>query len=418
MTKNGQLFNSKTDPIPRLRPELEIIPVTTNGRSYIYFHDMLGYATDDFVLDREAGSILSLLDGQKSIKDLSPYLGEGVTTDRLLEYIRFLDEHRLLYSTHLMNHMEAVESGYESSTVHQPVTTGSSYPSEPDKLSAYLDEAFQKHNARNNSNKHGGRIKALFAPHIDPRVGLDSYAKAFSAIRDLSPKRVFILATSHYSGLYSDLYENIPFIVSKKDFKMPLGKTCTDKEAADALLGRSETFGISGRDRAYRIEHSIELHLLFLNYIWDHEFEIVPVLVRDFSDLYYMENGHLGEQVQRFGSYLNKTYGEDDDTFFLVSGDLAHIGRKFGDRQPASEMFDEVKSFDRMFLNYAEQGNSDALLSLMKDQYDPYRICGFAPLYSFLKAMPEASGTTLSYDLWDETERESAVTFGSILYTV
>ncbi|MDR8392814.1 AmmeMemoRadiSam system protein B [Aliifodinibius sp. S!AR15-10] len=414
MSKNGKLFDSKTDPLPRIRPELDIIPVENNGDSYLYFHDSMGYATDNFALNRQAGPLLSLLDGQKSIEQLKPHLGEGVTADQLLEYIQFLDKNRLLLTPHFKQHADQVEEEYESSSVHSSITAGNSYPANPDELRTFLDDAFTKHeNTDIDADSKG--IKALYAPHIDPRVGLDSYVKAFSAIREMEPKRVVVLATSHYSGMHPDLYQDQPFIVSRKNFELPLGTIKADKTAIDELL-QAEGLGVTGCDRAHRIEHSIELHLLFLSYLWDHDFEIVPVLVRGFDELLYMEDGHLAGQVEKFGNYLNEQFGEDNETLFLISGDLAHIGKKFGDPEPASNMFSEVKSFDRMFMTYSEKGDRESMLNLMREQHDPYRICGFAPLYSFLNAIPDVKGEQLTYDLWDETERESAVSFGSILY--
>jgi hypothetical protein len=52
----------------------------------------------------------------------------------------------------------------------------------------------------------------------------------------------------------------------------------------------------------------------------------------------------------------------------------------------------------------------------MSEKYDPYRICGYPPLYSFLKTKPDLKGEVLTYDIWDESERESGVSFGSIIY--
>ncbi|MDX1587117.1 MAG: AmmeMemoRadiSam system protein B, partial [Balneolaceae bacterium] len=80
------------------------------------------------------------------------------------------------------------------------------------------------------------------------------------------------------------------------------------------------------------------------------------------------------------------------------------------------EMFEEVKSFDERFLSKGKEARADDLLEMISEQYDPYRICGFPPLYTFLKSLPDLKGRILNYDLWDEHERESAVTFGSILY--
>ncbi|MDX1639099.1 MAG: AmmeMemoRadiSam system protein B, partial [Balneolaceae bacterium] len=298
MRNNGSLFSSITEPVPRVRPNLDIIPVENNGKSFLYFHDSMGYATENFALHRQVGPLLSLLDGSKSILDLEPHLGSDVTPDQLLEYIRFLDGNRVLLTPYFQHYAEEVERGYEQSDTHTSVTAGRSYPSDPDELRMYLDEAFTKHRQEDgNPVNMPGEMKALYAPHIDPRVGLASYVRAFSTIRHLTPKRVIILATSHYAGMYPDLYENHPFIVSDKDFRLPNGTISSDRETVQLILEQSQKMGISAQDRAHRIEHSIELHLLFLNHLWEHDFTIVPVLVRGFDELLEMEDGPLGGQV-------------------------------------------------------------------------------------------------------------------------
>lgn len=413
MTEN-EVFDSKSQPIPPLRQDIQVIPIQENGSALLYFHDQQGYTTPDFALKREAGQLLSLFNGQKSIDDLESHLGKGVSKDDLLQFVQLLDKNRILASDHFEQHAETIEAEYEASTVHQSVTAGASYPADPNELKEYLDDAFANH-AQENLNPVDS-AKALYAPHIDPRVALESYVKAFAPIRDLKPKRVIMLATSHYAGLYPDLYQNDPFILINKDFKMPLGTIPRDQEAIKELQHTDADIGISSHDRAHRMEHSLELHLLFLSYLWDHEYEIVPFVIRGLDDLYYMEDGHLGQQLDNFSTFLNKKYGDENNTFFLISGDLAHIGKKFGDESPAATMFDDVESFDKRFLEHGSQNDRTGMLELMKEDYDPYRICGFPPLYTFLQAMPDVRGEVLNYDLWDERERDSAVTFGSVLY--
>jgi len=416
MSSPDNLFNSKSAPIPEVRRELEIIPVKNNGQSYLYFYDTLGYLTQNFALDQSAGTLLSLIDGRKSIEDLSPYLGNGVTTDQLLTYIQLLDQHRLLRSEHFKQYSEFLERQYEQSDIHKSVTAGYSYPADPKELKEYLDEAFSNTIVEREQNT--SKMKALYAPHIDPRVGMESYVKAFSAIRNIKPERVVILATSHYAGLHSKIYSNRPFVISSKNFELPMGRVKADREAIDELLSASEDTdtGLTAHDRAHRVEHSIELHLLFLNYLWDHEYKIIPILVNSLDDLLYMRDGHRSKQVDAFAELIYEKFGADEETFFLISGDLAHIGKKFGDAKAAGEMLPDVKKYDRRFMKYAENSDEKKLLDLISESYDPYRICGYPPLYTFLKSMKNLKGRVLDYDLWDEQERESAVSFGSILY--
>jgi len=409
-----KLFDSYTDPIPPIRYDIQRIPIQDNGRSFIYFYDQLGYSTPDFALPTNAEPILSLMDGTRSVNDIIKFSSDEVTKEQILGYARFLDEHGLLDSEYFADHAELIESEYERSNVHRSITNGTSYPPEPDKLTEFLNTAFETHE----NSKPVDAAKALYAPHIDLRFGMASYVKAFSTIQNLKPKRVFILATSHYSGLYNSEYSNKPFIISRKNFDLPNGLVKADQKTISLIKEQTihdEIFGTSFSDRAHRIEHSIELPLLFLNHIWQHDFEIVPILVGNFDQLYYAKDGYLANQIEAFTYLLNQQFN-DRDTFFLISGDLAHFGKKFGDQQPASELFEKVQAFDKAFLEVGANNDPITMLEIMSSEYDPHRICGFPPLYTFLNTFPNLNGKVLSRELWDETERESAVSFGSILF--
>ncbi|MEO9886152.1 MAG: AmmeMemoRadiSam system protein B [Balneola sp.] len=410
-----KLFDSYTDPIPNLRYDIQRIPVQENGQSFIYFYDQLGYASPNFALPTDAEPVLSLIDGSRSVADIIKFTTNEVSKEQILGYARFLDENGLLNSEYFSEHSELIESEYEKSNTHHSITAGSSYPSDPEKLTLFLNEAFENNEILDPVHS----AKALFAPHIDLRFGMSSYAKAFSSIRTLKPTRVFILATSHYSGLYNDVYANKPFIFSRKDFNVPNGLVKADQKTISLIKEQTthdEIFGTSFQDRAHRIEHSIELHLLFLNYIWKHDFEIIPILVGNFDELFYVKDGFLAHQIEAFTYLLNQQFN-DEDTFFLISGDLAHFGKKFGDQNAAASMINKAQAFDESFLEVGADNDSETMLKIISSNYDPYRICGFPPLYTFMNAFPRLRGDILSYDIWDETERESAVSFGSILYS-
>jgi MEMO1 family protein len=448
------LFNSVTDPVPPVRHDIELIAVEDSGKHYIYLHDGMGYATPNMVLDRDFAGILHLFDGKRSISDILSDLSNGRAasasvaggqanseakaqadsdnasdgnrsdsdradnTDgdhdaparRLLDIIRYLDENGLLQSPFYRAKKSETEELFEAATIRMPVCAGSSYPDSPDAIRALFDEAFSIVQP-----VAVDVIKALYAPHIDIRVGLDVYARAFGPLKNLRPKRVVILATSHYAGLYYPYYDNLPFMVSRKDFRTPLGRLKCDSAFCKRLAEAGDGAGVTLRDRSHRIEHSIELHLLFLQYLWDHDFSIVPVLVGTLEELMYMNGGHQSGQVEKFSARLRSLL--DDDTLVLISGDQAHVGRKFGDHLPASELFEDVREFDRQFLDQAAGGSADGILEQVRAVSDEYRICGFSPLYTWLKTAGSAKGRVTAYDLWDERERESAVSYGSVLFT-
>ena len=410
--KQESLFNSFDRPIPPVRYDIQQIPIQQNGEDLLYFYDSLSYCTNDFTLPADSHSILSLLDGNRSIDELITLSHGEVSKNDLLNYVRYLDENGILHSENFQQLSKQIETDYEQSGFHISNTAGVSFPNNPTQLIKYLNKAFERH-----EQSDAQQARALYAPHIDPRVGLSAFVKAFSAIRDLKPKKVFVLATSHYSGMYGDLYNDFPFIVSEKTFQLPNGSIEAHKDFRRMLSPKKwNKIGVSFRDRAHRVEHSIELHLLFLNHIWKHDFEIIPILIGGMDELLYSENSHTQAQMETFAAFLEETYGDDPEAFFLISGDLSHFGKKFGDAEPAQTLMPEVQANDQLILNAGASGNPKHLIYAMRETYDKFRICGFPPLVTFLSAFSNLKGEVLSYDLWDEQERESAVTFGSILF--
>ena len=412
MSKSVDLFNSFSQPIPPVRYDLQYIPVQQDGDELLYFHDSLGYATPNFTLPSDSQSVLSLLDGQRSINQLVKHSTGEVSKNDLLHYVKYLDENGILQSKFFKDISEKVELDYEQSRFHIGNSAGTSYPDKPYGLIAHLIKAFDDY-----EQSQPVDARAMFAPHIDPRIGMESYVKAFSAIQHLQPKKVFIIATSHYSGMYGDLYADTPFIVTEKTFQLPNGSIEAHQNFRRMNSPKQwKNMGVTFKDRAHRVEHSIEMHVLYLNHIWKHDFEIIPILVTGMDELLYSDDSFRHKQLQAFSKFMGETYGNDEEAFFLISGDLSHFGKKFGDEEAASELLDNVDANDRLFMQAGASGNYKHLIYMMKENFDRYRICGFPPLVTFLSSFEGMEGTLHSYDLWDERDRESAVSYGSILF--
>lgn len=420
MINEYKAFQSLEKPVPQVRRDLELIPLRHNGDEILYFHDTLGYVPSDFALKRQAEGLLSLLNGQLSIKKIEAILEESIGKQELLEFVQLLDRNCILHSDLYLQYAADQEAAFEQNPIRPSVLSGELFPKDPDELNSYLDQLFKETQTepadeyKKSKQSNGRPAKALFAPHIDTRVGANVYANSFSRLQHLKPKRVVILATAHYTGYHPDLYQNTPFIGSVKKFEMPSKTITPDNQYMSTLTKHAERIGYTNNDRAHRIEHSIELHLLFANYIWQHDFNLVPILVNSFDELLYMKEGHLGKKVRQFTQLIKEL--DNPETFYLISGDLSHIGKKFGDQTPARQMRSAVEKYDQKFLKLAAQNEQKKLYNLIKTDYDPYRICGFPPLYTFMSIFPNLTGRIIDYKWWDEAERESAVSFGAVSY--
>ncbi|MEX2601338.1 MAG: AmmeMemoRadiSam system protein B [Balneolaceae bacterium] len=397
-------------PPPPVRPDIQISTLNYNGEEILAFQDMLGYIPAGFALHRHAEPILSLLNGRLTVSKIRSILNNQVSTDEIFKFIELLDRNSILDSETFQKTSAELEARFETAPVRPPTLAGEIYPDSGNELYNELSIQFDKVE----ESEHRRPLKALYAPHIDPRVHETVYAEAFTRIRHLKPERIVILATSHYAGLYPDTYHNKPFIGSKKSYKLPHRTFTTDRNYLDRLTDKAGESGFTTNDRAHRIEHSIELHLLYASHIWQHEFTIVPILVNSLDELFYMRNGHLGKQLRYFAELLQEL--DTEDTFYLISGDLSHVGKKFGDTEAAEDIRNKVEASDQQFMTLATTNRQDELLSKLQHGQNPYRICGFPPLFTWLTAFPDAQGESINYYWWDEPERESAVSFGSILY--
>lgn len=398
----------KSKRIPSIRNDISLIPVQHNNQSWLLVQDSLGFVTPNTAFPAELEGLLSFFNGFMSWDSLNE---QGLSDEDIQQFeliYEELDKHGLLYSDRFYARKNQIETTFLESSKRDPICAGSTYPTTAQAISKLFDEAL----AQVEPTQWKQKPKALFAPHIDFKVNLEMYAKAFKSIKSLKPRHIYLIGTSHYSGL-DKKYDRKPFQFSYKDYVLP-GRTLKNnhqktEEFAEAL----KHSGATDYDVSHRMEHSLELHAIWASHIWKHEFTITPILIGSFDDTLYMEGSALEKQAQEFATYLFAHLEEDD--FILISGDLSHIGRKFGDDLAASAFYEEVKQFDLSVLSAVISAKSAPVYKLLRSNLDAFRMCGFPPLISVLSSDSLNFGLQLSYDYWDEKEQESGVSFGSVL---
>ena len=127
------------------------------------------------------------------------------------------------------------------------------------------------------------------------------------------------------------------------------------------------------------------------------------------------------ENVKRFLDTLGEIAEREKERLFWVLGvDMAHKGKRFGHNFAAHADRDEMALVrDRDMLRIGRVNASDArgFWDLVKENQDDLNWCGSAPIYSFMKAVPQARGTLHRYQQWNIDE-SSVVTFAGISFTV
>ena len=102
---------------------------------------------------------------------------------------------------------------------------------------------------------------------------------------------------------------------------------------------------------------------------------------------------------------------------YIISGDLAHIGPKFGDPEPVAEPFlAQSRAQDLALLDRLEAADSQGYFGVIAAEDDRRRICGFPPTCITLEALRPTRGKLLHYDRYVHPRGVESVSFASVAF--
>ncbi|MBW1998210.1 MAG: AmmeMemoRadiSam system protein B [Deltaproteobacteria bacterium] len=402
------------EPLPTVRKDLEFVPVQHGGRQLVLVRDHLGLVKEGQAVELPLYQIMAMLDGGSSIRDLQMELmrqkgGVLVDSREVKAIIDYLDGCFLLDSERFRRARERIIQEFVSMEVRPCSHCGKSYPDDPSRLKARLEEIL---NSRPGVPPPDGEIIGVISPHIDLAVGEKVYSRAYQSISGTSPSRVVVLGVGHHLG--EDL-----FSLTEKDFESPLGRVRTDRPAVEKLK-KAGKGSISADDFPHRSEHSIEFQVLFLQHaLGDKDFLLIPVLcgfarssLPQYSRKAYLEKA--GALVQAMREILEQEEGE---TLVVAGVDFSHIGPKFGHDRPAEYLRAQAEAHDRKLLECLSAGDIDGFWEESRRVDDRYNVCGFSALACLLEILPPARGHLLEHEIWFEAPTRSAVSFAAMAFT-
>lgn len=390
--------------IPKLRTDLEINFKDHKGEKFILIEDPY-LITEPVALPTEYEVVIDLLskhdDFELIFEKISKYF-IGLKEEQLSYLLQNLESFGLL-QTPTYNFQKQQINNYLNSNVREAKSAGISYPNNKEELEAFIKEIIGE-------EKPELKPEAILAPHIDLRLKYEShkvYGEAFKYLHNLTDTKVFILlGTAHYKS--SD-----DLMFTRKNFSTPMGISETDNEVLNHLESKID---ITFDDISHLPEHSLETHLIFLQYVMGNkDYKILPILTGSFQD--YIENKSIPVEESKLLQTLDviKKYYHNNNVRYsiLSSGDLSHVGKKFGDDSPALDFFDEVKTSDKRLIERLSSGAKDSFLNEIINISDKYRVCGTAPFHTALELTNNSRVKPLEYSYWDELETESVVSFFS-----
>jgi AmmeMemoRadiSam system protein B len=293
---------------------------------------------------------------------------------------------------------------------------GSAYPDNADEARQQLSGFMQGAPPANLNGDAGHSLLGIAAPHVSPFGGWESYRDAYSALLPAEhpasqrDRTFVVLGTSHYG-------EPDRFGLTRKPFVTPFGEAVTDVRLVDELAHAAPA-SVRMEDYCHAIEHSIEFQVLFLQYLYGPDVCILPILCGSFLRSIYQGGKPEGnEQVQRFLEALGNLSAREGSKLFWVLGvDMAHMGRRYGDQMIARAEEGEMAAVaerDKRRIERVVEADPQGFWELVRENQDDLKWCGSAPIYTFLKAVPQARGTLRRYQQWNIDE-QSVVSFAAI----
>ena len=195
--------------------------------------------------------------------------------------------------------------------IRKPAVSGYFYPNEKDKLIELIEWSFKhelgpgllpKGEPSNERN-----IIAVQVPHAGYIYSGPAAAHAYLALYyDGRPDTIVLLGPNHHAvGASVSVYDG-------DAWETPLGIVEIDKEYVEAL-SNFEIFKLD--DKAHEVEHSLEVQIPFLQYIYGDKFKIVPISLLDQS----IETARkIADALFEVSLDIGK------DVIFIASSDMSH----------------------------------------------------------------------------------------------
>lgn len=188
-----------------------------------------------------------------------------------------------------------------------PAVAGTFYPATADELGRVVDDELARAAERSRSSpppeQPARRPKAIIAPHAGYVYSGPVAASAYDRLVDLDPpvRRVILLGPAHRVALFGMA---VPTVA---EFVTPLGAIPIDDSLRQIALTNP---AVMADDRPHADEHSLEVHLPFLQRVLGADWSLLPVVVGDVGP------GEVAE-------VLDRCWG-GPETLVLASSDLSH----------------------------------------------------------------------------------------------
>ncbi len=261
----------------------------------------------------------------------------------------------------------------DGSWIRRAAVAGLFYPGSAAELRSTV------HTLLSEAKAGGATPKALIAPHAGYVYSGPVAASVYATVEGGRGviRRVVLLGPAH----------RVPFrglaVTTASAFETPLGEVAVDREAVTLALSLPQ---VTELDEAHADEHSLEVHLPFLQVVLG-EFSLVPLVVGD-------------ARPEEVAEVLRLLWG-GPETLMVVSSDLSHY-----------LPYDKAMEID---------GTTAAAIEALKaEEIDYHQACGRIPLSGLLLVARERGLTVNTLDLRNSGDtagpRHQVVGYGAFAF--
>lgn len=254
-------------------------------------------------------------------------------------------------------------------SVRRPCVAGAFYPASPDRLRQTIEDCFTHDLGPGSLPKPGQaerRIVSVVCPHAGYVYSGPAAAHSYYHLAaEAKPESTIVIGPNH-TGLGSPVS-----IMNRGAWETPLGKVQIDEGLADAVFKASDLIDID--EFAHLREHSIEVQLPFLQYIYGSDLKFVPICM-GFQDL---------DSSREVGRAIARAV-RGADALIVASTDLTHQEPQASARRKDQMVIESILSLDEEALQERVRSNRIS-------------ICGYGPVSAVIIAskMIGAAGAEL-----------------------
>lgn len=242
--------------------------------------------------------------------------------------------------------------------VRHPYVAGSFYPSDPQRLRQTIEECFTHRLGPGRLPVKGDKqrtITAIVCPHAGYMYSGPVAAFSYLALSEEDAPETAVILCPNHTGLGSAVS-----LMGKGSWETPFGSLKIDSDLSEAIFKASGMIDLD--ESAHIYEHSIEVQLPFLQYLYDSAINFVPICM-GFQDLETSRN--VGEAIAEAAEGRNMVV--------IASTDMTHQESQQSASRKDHLVLDALQAMDEVRLQKTVQSNRITM-------------CGYGPVSAALIA--------------------------------